>query len=100
MVVDDYVPLDEDSRLLLPVSSMRGELWPVIVAKALCKVLAYSFHASGDEFEFGDACILQALTGWLPEMHSLSLNGYVDPKTAYGMCATTYFSLLPCLLMH
>jgi hypothetical protein len=38
VIVDDRVPFDSSDRMLLPVSSMAGELWPALVAKAVLKL--------------------------------------------------------------
>jgi hypothetical protein len=70
--VDDLFPVDSEQRLLLPVSSISGELWPLIVSKALCKVLAASYELRSDLSELGDTSVLHALTGWLPEATPLT----------------------------
>jgi hypothetical protein len=70
--VDDLFPVDSEQRLLLPVSSISGELWPLIMSKALCKVLAASYELRSDLSELGDTSVLHALTGWLPEATPLT----------------------------
>lgn len=72
MFVDDYLPVDSQGRLLFPTSSLSGELWPLLLSKAICKVIWSSYESCGDVSEMGDACILHVLTGWLPESYSLS----------------------------
>lgn len=38
ILVDDFMPFDEDNNLLLPASTCQSELWPMLLAKALIKV--------------------------------------------------------------
>lgn len=62
VVVDDRIPFDAHGRALLPLSSHPNELWPLLLAKALCKLGApYATSLSQD------AAVLWRLTGWLPE---------------------------------
>ncbi len=72
MYVDDSVPLDSSRRLLFLRSAIEGELWPVILSKAICKLLSASYEVRGDLTELGDADILHLLTGWLPEKISFT----------------------------
>jgi hypothetical protein len=39
IVIDDLVPVDEQNRPLLPQTCLPGELWPMLLAKALLKVI-------------------------------------------------------------
>lgn len=64
--VDDLLPVDTDGVLLLPVSSLRQELWPLIVTKAVCKLL-YSVWESRSEAKFGEQALVSMFTGWAPE---------------------------------
>ena len=38
MTVDDTMPFDEEDNMLLPASATEGELWPMLLAKALIKL--------------------------------------------------------------
>ncbi len=57
--------------MLLPQSSLAGELWPVLLAKAVCILLESSYQLRMDLPEFGDASIAHLLTGWMPEIINL-----------------------------
>jgi hypothetical protein len=39
IVIDDIIPCDELGRPLLPQTTLSGELWPMLLAKALLKVM-------------------------------------------------------------
>ncbi|XP_063079087.1 androglobin isoform X2 [Engraulis encrasicolus] len=72
VTIDDALPLDEDNKLLLPVSTARSELWPMLLAKALIK-LANTDAIPGHRRELGEFTIIHTLTGWVPEI--IPLNG-------------------------
>jgi hypothetical protein len=38
IVIDDLMPVDEKGQLLLPVSTIVGEIWPMLLTKAIMKV--------------------------------------------------------------
>ena len=38
VLVDDLLPLNAQDQLLLPRSALKLELWPMIIAKAICKL--------------------------------------------------------------
>jgi len=61
--IDDRVPFDADGRPLVPVSTERLELWPMLLAKALYKLAAGAPPPGGDR----DEAALLRLTGWMPE---------------------------------
>lgn len=67
VTVDDYVPLDKDGAWLLPRARPMAdgvlELWPVLLSKALIKVVCMSFERERSRREFGDASLLQVFTG-------------------------------------
>ncbi len=69
--MDDNIPFDAQGLPLLPRSSIVGELWPMIVAKAMCKVLTPYYEVRLDAPEFGEASIVHMLTGWLPEVATI-----------------------------
>ena len=39
IVVDDLLPVDENGTLLLPQTTISGELWPMLLTKALMKIM-------------------------------------------------------------
>ena len=38
VTVDDWMPFDEEGKLLLPATPNENELWPMLLSKALIKV--------------------------------------------------------------
>ena len=38
VTVDDWMPFDEEGKLLLPATPIENELWPMLLSKALIKV--------------------------------------------------------------
>ena len=38
VTVDDAIPFDDEDNMLLPASTTEGELWPMLLAKALIKL--------------------------------------------------------------
>jgi hypothetical protein len=70
ITVDDLCPFDDQDRILLPQTQNGTELWPMLLAKGLIKVISLDFNG-GTSFsypELGDASVIHALTGWLPEI--------------------------------
>lgn len=57
-VVDDRIPCDSHGLCMLPVTKAKGELWPILLAKALLKI--FSLTGSMIDFPF-----LSFLTGWV-----------------------------------
>lgn len=47
----------------------------MLLAKAICKVLAPYYQVRLDMPEFGEANILHMLTGWLPDVYNLDAEG-------------------------
>jgi hypothetical protein len=47
----------------LTICPITKELWPLIVAKAICTLTALTFDTRPQSLEFGHASILQMLTG-------------------------------------
>jgi hypothetical protein len=39
VVIDDLIPVDDENRPLLPQTGIQGEMWPMLLAKALLKVI-------------------------------------------------------------
>ncbi|KAJ3390553.1 hypothetical protein HDU92_000392 [Lobulomyces angularis] len=71
ITVDDKIPVDIEGRPLL-VSSPFGEIWPLILSKALLKVASTSFKEQDGCCEYGDFDVINTIRGWLPE--KLSVN--------------------------
>jgi calpain family cysteine protease len=61
IVVDDRVPIADSGAVLIPSSSVAGELWPLLLSKALLKVAAALGHST-----VPPAAALHWLTGWTP----------------------------------
>lgn len=38
VTVDDWMPFDDEGKLLLPATTNEHELWPMLLSKALIKV--------------------------------------------------------------
>ncbi|XP_061756562.1 androglobin isoform X2 [Nerophis ophidion] len=80
ITVDDLMPFDKDNKLLLPASSCQSELWPMLLAKALIKVINTRPHhedANRNKMlqlskEMGEFTFIHHLTGWIPEVTSIS----------------------------
>ncbi|XP_061785784.1 androglobin isoform X1 [Nerophis lumbriciformis] len=80
ITVDDLMPFDRDNKLLLPASSCQSELWPMLLAKALIKVINTRPHhedANRNKMlqlskEMGEFTFIHHLTGWIPEVSSIS----------------------------
>jgi hypothetical protein len=79
VTIDDRLPLDKQLTLLLPRTSIAGELWSLLLAKAMCVVLATRYETGPLCLEFGEASIIQMLTGWIPCRFSLDLTKYLLP---------------------
>ncbi|XP_068698412.1 androglobin-like isoform X1 [Montipora foliosa] len=68
VTVDDWMPFDEEGKLLLPATPNENELWPMLLSKALIKVASLDYAGGYNASEFGDFTVVHALTGWLPEI--------------------------------
>ncbi|OQV17619.1 putative Androglobin [Hypsibius exemplaris] len=69
VVVDDYIPVDEHNRPLLPVCNEPNELWPLILTKAVMKVVSLDYGGNTGSSEMGDAgFVLHVLTGYTPHV--------------------------------
>ncbi|CAM2703017.1 unnamed protein product [Rotaria socialis] len=67
IIIDDTIPFDSENRCLLPQTSLPHELWPMLLSKALLKIISLDFNASNDILESSDASVIHSLTGWVPE---------------------------------
>ncbi|ORY41046.1 cysteine proteinase [Rhizoclosmatium globosum] len=69
IVVDDYLPVSKDGKLMCTYSNLLDEVWPCIIEKAYMKVNGgYDFPGSNSGID------LYALTGWIPEQ--IFINDY------------------------
>ncbi|CAF2133241.1 unnamed protein product [Rotaria magnacalcarata] len=67
IIIDDTIPFDSENRCLLPQTSLPHELWPMLLSKALLKIISLDFNASNGVLESSDASVIHSLTGWVPE---------------------------------
>ncbi|XP_077408038.1 androglobin isoform X2 [Vanacampus margaritifer] len=80
IIVDDSMPFDKDHNLLLPATSCRAELWPMLLAKALLKVnntRPLSEDVNRNKMsqlsdEIGEFNFIHHLTGWIPEISPIN----------------------------
>ncbi|XP_075780494.1 androglobin isoform X2 [Pelodiscus sinensis] len=76
ITVDDTMPFSEENNLLLPATNCQSELWPLLLAKAIMKLVNTDIHEAGKR-ELEEFTVLHALTGWIPEVIPLQ-PGYLD----------------------
>ncbi|KAM5327022.1 androglobin isoform 3-T3 [Glossophaga mutica] len=69
ITIDDFLPFDEENKLLLPSSTYDLELWPMLLSKAIIKLANVDIHVA-ERRELGEFTVIHALTGWLPEVIS------------------------------
>ncbi|TPX58755.1 hypothetical protein SpCBS45565_g07927 [Spizellomyces sp. 'palustris'] len=67
ITVDDRLPVDSEGRPLVVSSVVVHEIWPMLLTKALLKVVALSYKETDQACEFGDFDVFHTLKGWLPE---------------------------------
>ncbi|CAF1130028.1 unnamed protein product [Rotaria sp. Silwood1] len=67
LIIDDTIPFDSKNRCLLPQTSLPYELWPMLLSKALLKIITLDFRSSSTYVEYNETSIIHALTGWVPE---------------------------------
>ncbi|XP_071446197.1 androglobin-like [Hetaerina americana] len=64
IVVDDNLPFDSKGNMLLPASTVKGELWPMLLSKALLKIASHTWNKIEDTNGFHP---ITSLTGWICE---------------------------------
>ena len=79
VVVDDRIPCDAGGAPLLPRSTAELELWPLLLAKGVCKLAA----ATGTDVR--DLALLRRLTGWLPQ--AVPISPTLPEDAAWALCA-------------
>uniref|UniRef100_A0A8C5QPX2 Androglobin n=1 Tax=Leptobrachium leishanense TaxID=445787 RepID=A0A8C5QPX2_9ANUR len=67
IVVDDTLPFSEDNKLLVPATPCEGELWPMLLSKAIIKLASVDTNGFTKK-ELGEFTGMHSLTGWLPEV--------------------------------
>ncbi|XP_036438197.1 androglobin [Colossoma macropomum] len=67
ITIDDSLPFDEKSNLLLPATTNQSELWPMLLTKAILK-LASTDVVPSPRRELGEFTVIHCLTGWIPEI--------------------------------
>ncbi|CBZ49585.1 hypothetical protein NCLIV_000790 [Neospora caninum Liverpool] len=63
VLIDDYVPVRKDNKLLAAHSSNKRELWVTLLEKAFVKLMGGSYSMQGSN----PGADLYHLTGWIPE---------------------------------
>ncbi|CAF4088818.1 unnamed protein product [Rotaria sp. Silwood2] len=67
LIIDDTIPFDSKNRCLLPQTSLPYELWPMLLSKALLKIISLDFRSSSTYAEYNETSVIHALTGWVSE---------------------------------
>ncbi|XP_017568480.2 androglobin isoform X1 [Pygocentrus nattereri] len=67
ITIDDFLPFDEKSNLLLPATTNQSELWPMLLTKAILKLASTDVVPSPGR-ELGEFTVIHCLTGWIPEI--------------------------------
>nr|CAD7447976.1 unnamed protein product [Timema bartmani] len=62
ITVDDYIPVDQNNRILLPTCDKTYEIWPLILTKALLKIASLVWEHGNYETDFN---VVTCLTGWM-----------------------------------
>ncbi|CAF1269415.1 unnamed protein product [Adineta ricciae] len=67
IIIDDTIPFDSKNQCLLPQTALSYELWPMLLSKALLKILSLDFNTLHDFPEQNETSIIHSLTSWIPE---------------------------------
>ena len=59
IIVDDRIPCDKNGLCMLPVTEIEGELWPILLAKGILKIISQTCSLM-------DFSLVTCFTGWLP----------------------------------
>jgi hypothetical protein len=72
--VDDRMPCDFKSRIMLPSTINNFEIWPHILVKAYLKAYTYKWYSPENyhDKEIGDGTFVYSMTGLIPENLSVS----------------------------
>jgi hypothetical protein len=71
--IDDVFPFDGYTfRFLYPMAEYGNILWPLILTKALYKLLSFKWKYQDPNGEVGEGAVMYALTGLLPCTFNLS----------------------------
>ncbi|KAG5317869.1 ADGB protein, partial [Pseudoatta argentina] len=62
ILVDDIIPVDKDGKPLLPRTSNNFELWPMLLAKALLKLVSLTWTRRREIVDFHP---ITCFTGWI-----------------------------------
>eukprot|EP00163_Fabomonas_tropica_P002241 TRINITY_DN1168_c0_g1_i2.p1 TRINITY_DN1168_c0_g1~~TRINITY_DN1168_c0_g1_i2.p1 ORF type:complete len:1191 (-),score=145.97 TRINITY_DN1168_c0_g1_i2:53-3625(-) len=82
VVIDDYVPVDQDGAVLCSVSSNRNEMWLTLLEKAYMKVMG-GYHLMEGSDSCSDMCLL---FGWIPER--VKIDRQLDADTEWDRIHT------------
>jgi len=110
--IDDRMPCTAKGKAMLPRTVDPFEIWPAILMKAIIKLYSYQWTYNDNlEPEIGDASIVHALTGLLPEKFDMTnfnnekwpiikqflSDDYYFNKKGYvcGYCTSNYNPTLP-----
>ncbi|KAI3386441.1 hypothetical protein SNEBB_009099 [Seison nebaliae] len=64
--IDDLVPIGKDGEKLILMPCDLKELWPILITKAILKILSLSNYEE-EKTKYFEAFILELITGWIPE---------------------------------
>ncbi|CAF4447956.1 unnamed protein product, partial [Adineta steineri] len=67
IIVDDTIPFDSKNRCLLPQTSLSYELWPILLTKALLKIMSLDYRPPNTNPTYNETSVIHTLTGWVPE---------------------------------
>jgi hypothetical protein len=65
VTIDDKFPVDADNRPLLPATPTNGELWSLLLTKAILKIT--NLECASGPNEIKDFTLTELMTGWIGE---------------------------------